>query len=764
MFGYSSRSQQLKPRHVNTQNSNIRILTSFLIVTLLALGQVQAGKALTKKFGDSILTISVTDHDEIVFNAEVPDNQYLAVGFGKGMKNVNMISFQSYKLDVKLPQAHNWFSLERYKPDSNGDDVLSTQVTQGAETGAKITVKRKFDTGVPTDRNFVITREATIQMEAARNDATSDFIKHNHWPEFFSIYISKSGDVYESGGGGGYDFSIYLKHGWVMWAAWGILGLIQIISNRYLKVYWKANRIVHTLSGVSILILTLVMGLLAMQKGSWEISKLWHTLMGFIIMVAVGFIVIGGIMTGVQLYAVRWNTQLVLRVKLGHKIFGYILIFVSQIAIVLGGFKWSSFSNQNNPYVIAHIVVFFLVLIVLEGIYYRFQMNETNFVDPKNTISRADFKKRVAGGEQLVVVDDLVLDVSRFKLSHPGGKFVLDYNVGRDISKFFYGGYTLETSSGLKPHTHSNMARHILNSLVIARLEEKAKSFAARIVSSSEVGKNTNCFHFRAEGPEITFSLPASTDVTAIGRHFLIRSFTNSKVKRHYTVCTSMKKEIYDELCGAIQQFKRGEKVVFNDSVLQENWTNKNAEIVCTVKNYNRVGGVSHRVHTAYNDLYQIKALLGKGLGIHQEGNHVAFVAGTGILVFVDLVAFLIRQNLGLMNQMDSRILHKEKFKFTLYASFPKEEEALCLDLLEGLQEITNKSENKNFELILRISSKTKQRWDNEYIQRQLQLQTQTDLRKIWVCGPPAMNETFDRCLDQLGPQFGLNRNQWEIL
>lgn len=145
-----------------------------------------------------------------------------------------------------------------------------------------------------------------------------------------------------------------------------------------------------------------------------------------------------------------------------------------------------------------------------------------------------------------------MLDVSKFKLSHPGGRFVIEYNVGRDVSKFFYGGYILETSSGMKPQTHSNSARHIVNSLVIARLEEKAKTFAARIEASTEVGKNTNCFTFRAEGPEVSFQLPASTDVTAIGRHFLVRSFTNPRVSRHYTVCTSMKKEIYEELCGAV--------------------------------------------------------------------------------------------------------------------------------------------------------------------------------------------------------------------
>ncbi len=63
----------------------------------------------------------------------------------------------------------------------------------------------------------------------------------------------------------------------------------------------------------------------------------------------------------------------------------------------------------------------------------------------------------------------------------------------------------------------------------------------------------------------------------------------------------------------------------------------------------------------------------------------MAFVAGTGILVFIDLVAFLIRQDLELLSPFDSKILNRETFKFTLYASFPKEEEALCLDLIEGL-------------------------------------------------------------------------------
>lgn len=104
--------------------------------------------------------------------------------------------------------------------------------------------------------------------------------------------------MYNGGGGGGggdYDFSIYLKHGWLMWAAWGILGLIQLASNRYLKMFWRVNRAIHIFSGTSIFIITMTMGLLAMKRGDWKIEKMWHSIMGFIILCMVGLLCIGGL-------------------------------------------------------------------------------------------------------------------------------------------------------------------------------------------------------------------------------------------------------------------------------------------------------------------------------------------------------------------------------------------------------------------------------------------------------------------------------------
>ena len=49
----------------------------------------------------------------------------------------------------------------------------------------------------------------------------------------------------------------------------------------------------------------------------------------------------------------------------------------------------------------------------------------------------------VAQGHSLVLFDNLVLDLKGYERNHPGGKFNLVHNYGRDISKFFFGGYQL---------------------------------------------------------------------------------------------------------------------------------------------------------------------------------------------------------------------------------------------------------------------------------------------------------------------------------
>ena len=63
---------------------------------------------------------------------------------------------------------------------------------------------------------------------------------------------------------------------------------------------------------------------------------------------------------------------------------------------------------------------------------------------------------------------------------------------------------------------------------------------------------------------------------------------------------------------------------------------------------------------------------MGKGINLKKYGTQVAFTAGTGILVFMDLVAYLIRKNLDFANKSGKEELDSS-FKFVLYASFPSQ-------------------------------------------------------------------------------------------
>jgi hypothetical protein len=164
----------------------------------------------------------------------------------------------------------------------------------------------------------------------------------------------------------------------------------------------------------------------------------------------------------------------------------------------------------------------------------------------------------IARGEKLVLLDDMVLDVRKFRSEHPGGQFLIDFHIGRDVSKFFYGGYVLENQSGMTPYTHSNVARAIVNGMIIGKLGEASETFEGQIESSHDVNSTTKVFTLKISGDSVRYSAPASTNVDTIGKHYLVRSHHNPKVRRHYTVSQCMRPETYKEYMSLIQQFKDG--------------------------------------------------------------------------------------------------------------------------------------------------------------------------------------------------------------
>ena len=119
----------------------------------------------------------------------------------------------------------------------------------------------------------------------------------------------------------------------------------------------------------------------------------------------------------------------------------------------------------------------FVVLSILlagEVNYRKTKEREDPFIETDERMTLEEFKKRISEGERLVILDEYVLDVSQFCYNHPGGRFAIEHNVGRDISKFFYGCQSLENNAkegATSGQIHSNYARIIVNQIIIAKLD-----------------------------------------------------------------------------------------------------------------------------------------------------------------------------------------------------------------------------------------------------------------------------------------------------
>lgn len=163
-------------------------------------------------------------------------------------------------------------------------------------------------------------------------------------------------------------------------------------------------------------------------------------------------------------------------------------------------------------------------------------------------MSTDEFEVAVEKGATYVILDEFVLDVGSFIKEHPGGSFVLKHNIGRDISKFFYGGYSLEGNLGPRPaagHKHSNYARKIVNQLIIAQLEREkvVQSTICELddVKSNIVNEKTKTLYLKSKDrqpvPNFKKFYP---ELSMLGKHFTVRALTENKPTRHYTICNVM--------------------------------------------------------------------------------------------------------------------------------------------------------------------------------------------------------------------------------
>lgn len=161
-----------------------------------------------------------------------------------------------------------------------------------------------------------------------------------------------------------------------------------------------------------------------------------------------------------------------------HKYFGYFIIFTVQ-GVVLTGIlrKWKqqSFPETDKGIYLAvsNVVLFFFLIGVAEAAYRQILKTYIPFKSVLDTMTSKEFARLVLSDRKLMIIDNLVIDVGEFINEHPGGRFVIQHNIGTDISKFFFGGYCLEGNlEGVaQGYNHSSFARMIVTDLSIAIYE-----------------------------------------------------------------------------------------------------------------------------------------------------------------------------------------------------------------------------------------------------------------------------------------------------
>ena len=184
-------------------------------------------------------------------------------------------------------------------------------------------------------------------------------------------------------------------------------------------------------------------------------------------------------------------------------------------------------------------------------------------------------------------------------------------------------------------------------------------------------------------------------------------------------------------------------------------------------------------------EMFNIKGPMGRGLELDAKpkGIHIAFCAGTGALVFLDLVAHMLMRNIFRSKLRDEEVdpqfkRLQDSFQFHLYVAFLDGDSTIGLELCETLERVNAKLAKleegqlkglkDQFKLTIRLScdifAKEKpKRWDHNYIEHEL-TPLAGQIRKIWVCGPPIMNQTFDKALGKMKEKLKISTKNIEIL
>ena len=211
-----------------------------------------------------------------------------------------------------------------------------------------------------------------------------------------------------------------------------------------------------------------------------------------------------------------------------------------------------------------------------------------------------EIEEAVEVGDPLVICDNLVLRTNGYEKIHPGGKFVIQKNLGRDIAKFYYGNYALTSGALTKIYTHSARANRILHSMIVGVIEDQHDAIfhQTKIYSKHTLTDSIGTFTFKTlDGRKVRNYKKWYVDLSMVAKHFTVSSRALPHIRRQYTICQTMEVRRLNALHKLAKDILQSDpleptspKVTLDETLFQDKETNK---ISLTLKNYERPNGVA---------------------------------------------------------------------------------------------------------------------------------------------------------------------------
>jgi cytochrome b involved in lipid metabolism len=261
---------------------------------------------------------------------------------------------------------------------------------------------------------------------------------------------------------------------------------------------------------------------------------------------------------------IDWQTHSLLSLGRVHRYMAYATLILAQVSITVGIVWYYQRLKQLHwgiIYAAINLGAFTTPIVFCEILRIRTLQQCDSFNIMQTSIDQQEFEEMIEEGRKLVILDELVIDVESFISRHPGGRFALQHNIGRDISKYFHGGYSLEGNLGPNPvqgHKHSNYARKIVNQLAIATFEKQTtvQETVMNVMRplTHRLTGDTCIIHLQSQDKQVVPNMKHFySGLSILGKHFTIRSNERESVTRQYTVSNIMRPKIYEELIRVLR-------------------------------------------------------------------------------------------------------------------------------------------------------------------------------------------------------------------